>query len=682
MGVIMADTEQEKIKKARENIGNWFGWFDINIARANVSVEFLFEDQWSQEERRDYHDLRRPTLQFNKLYAYYKQIIGEQRQNTPNISLRAKDKDVNQQIVDLTEGLVRTIAYNSKNAIVYQTAFENALGRGYGAIQIKTDYESPNSFNQEIKLEAVEDARRAFFDPNALKPTKEDGEFCGVTYKMAKDKFTKLYPDIDYPRSFSTSYGDYEMEWITKDTIILCDYYYKKWFDKTIVQLEDGKTVDADKVEEYLKENYPKGRKPKIENQRKTKDYKIIYQKLIYNQIVEEKEMDAKWLPIVFVDGDSYFIRGRQYTKPFILYAMDAQRFLNVLVSNIAQAIKTGHVGKWVVDPKVYNNQQTKNVIQNPERASVLPMKTGEYNYIPPSELPMSQLNLLAGTDATFEALLGRYGTVRGADSNEQSGIAVAHKVRQGNISTFSYFDNLNRAVEQVGRVILDLTPIIYDTERDVIITGEDGKQRVETINQAGEFGQPVNPIKQVPYEIEVEAGSSFVMQKQENLQQLTNMMASIMQISPDSAAVLLPEIAKNLDLENTNQIVDLLTKTLVGYPSQQVISEQTGIQPPPQQANPQQQMAMQMQQVEMETKQEEAQAKMMDSRAKMVDAARRMHDSESQYHTANVKADAEIGKAKLDYMGKQQDMYHKGLERENEQLKNIVGSLSQGLQY
>ena len=65
-----------------------------------------------------------------------------------------------------------------------------------------------------------------------------------------------------------------------------------------------------------------------------TQDYKIMHYRLIQNQIIDFAEWPSKYLPIVYVDGDSYYIEGRQYTKSFIhRRARDAQKFINYVGS-------------------------------------------------------------------------------------------------------------------------------------------------------------------------------------------------------------------------------------------------------------------------------------------------------------------------------------------------------------
>ena len=58
--------------------------------------------------------------------------------------------------------------------------------------------------------------------------------------------------------------------------------------------------------------------------------------------------------------------------------------------------------------------------------------------------------------------------SMRPLEPNEQrtSGRAILARQREGDVSTFNYIDNLSRAIRHAGRVMVDLIPHVYNTER------------------------------------------------------------------------------------------------------------------------------------------------------------------------------------------------------------------------
>ncbi|HMI79399.1 MAG TPA: portal protein, partial [Ferruginibacter sp.] len=178
--------EAEVLKKAREDLVLWEGYFGENVTRGKDDMNFVLRDQWSAVERSEFTRLFKPAMTFNKLYDVTKKVIGEQRKNKPDLLVRSLTGKSTQKQIDLRADLVRTISYQSQNDLVYQTAFRSALMMGYGAFEISLEYENPTSFNQVVRYEIIPDSTRTAFDPAALKPHKGDGNFCSRQYVYTK----------------------------------------------------------------------------------------------------------------------------------------------------------------------------------------------------------------------------------------------------------------------------------------------------------------------------------------------------------------------------------------------------------------------------------------------------------------------------------------------------------------
>jgi hypothetical protein len=108
-------------------------------------------------------------------------------------------------------------------------------------------------------------------------------------------------------------------------------------------------------------------------------------------------------------------------------------------------------------------------------------------------------LNDIKGTTGIYDPSLGNR-------SNETSGVAINARERQTDVGNVVYIDNFMLAMRQVGRVLVDLIPKVYDTERQVQILGEDGAEATVTINKAmatdrlgDEAEEPIEVIDQNP---------------------------------------------------------------------------------------------------------------------------------------------------------------------------------------
>jgi hypothetical protein len=653
--------EMSVLTEANKHIGLWEQYFTENKTLGKSDMEFALRDQWTAIERGEFQRLFKPAMQFNKLYDPIKKIIGEQRRNTPDLKVRSLTGKATQDEINLRADIVRSVAYHSSNDIVYQTAFGNALLYGFGAFEICTEYETSHSFNQVIRYKPILNPAQCFFDPHAQMPHKGDGNYCGKYTVMSKDEFYATYPHIKHAVSYVSPQQLVDFQWETRDTITICDYYVKEWYSKIIYMLDNGDVVDQEEWDEIQKlykdaskENEAirqelEGRMPEIINERKTEDYRIKHYRLIKDKIIEFAEWPSKYLPIIFVDGDSYYIDGQQYTRSFIRNAKDAQRFLNYLGSEIAGQIKSNRREQWVVTPdnikgfeQIWRNPELQmGALQaNPDKATgQLPIK------VPPSEIPQSLLAHYQRATQDIKEIIGFFEANEGSESNEVSGIAVQTRAIQGSMAASVYFDNLNRAIEQGGRVVLDLLPTIYDTERNIVVTKRDGETKSLTINKNLPDNSTQNALTRGDFDIEIDTGPSFAVQKAQALQ----MFIQLVQANPQVFPLVADLIAKNLDMQYMPQVVDRL-KTLV---PEQILAKEEGRPPSPPKPNPQQQMMAMQQQLAQQQLMERAQELKIRQEKHELEKAKLALDAQkmmADMKIDGVKAQTENHKAELNF--------------------------------
>src|SRR3990167_2984407 len=372
--------ESEVLERAREDLVLWDGYFDENVVRGRDDMNFLLRDQWSAVERSEFSRLFKPAMTFNKLYDVTKKIAGEQRKNKPDLMVRSLTGRATQEQINLRADLVRTISYHSQNDLIYQTAFKSALYMGYGSFEIVLDYETPTSFNQVARFEIIPDATRTSFDPTALKPHKGDGNFCTRQYLYNKEEFYATYPWVMNAISYSDPRALLDYQWETRDTIVVCKYTRKEWYPLKVLLLTDGRSVTESQWEE-LKQKFDMQKSladssqvvgdiirkqiPEVHAERMSKDYKIRQYFLTQNQIIDFADWPSKHLPLIFVDGDSSYLNGKQYTRSFIHEAKDAQKFINYVGSEIAAEIKNRRREQWLGTAQ--NIQGNEQMWRNPE---------------------------------------------------------------------------------------------------------------------------------------------------------------------------------------------------------------------------------------------------------------------------------------------------------------------------
>lgn len=671
--------EKKVLSQAHEQITLWTAYFNENEKRGKDDMSFVLRDQWSNIEANEFTRLFKVKMQFNKLLDPVNKIVGEQRNNKPDLMVRSLTGHATQEAVDLRADLVRTIAYRNQNDLVYQQAFKSALLLGWGAFQVDVDYEHPTSFNKVIDYHLIPDPTKCTWDPSAIKPHKGDGNFCSRQYLFTKKEFAAAYPYITNPVSYVDPRTFLDYQWQTKDTIIICDYFVKEWFTSKILLLSDGRSVTEDEWEEIKKTEIKLKKElakdtvvvkdaildtiPEVTAERYTEDYKIMRYRLIKDQIIEFSEWPSKYLPIIFVDGNSHFVEGRQYTKSFVHEAKDAQKFVNFVGSEIATEIKNRRREQWIGTPD--NIIGFEQEWRHPEvQVAMLKAKpdpvTGQLpQKLPPWNMSPELLQEFQRGSQDIREILG-FSESQALQGRDISGKARRERKMEGSMATYVFMDNLNQAIEQGGRVCLDLLPYIFDRDdRHMVITKKDGRTDSILINKANPDGSKTNMIEGGDYDIEIDTGPSFAVQKEMALEFFQQTIAA----NPQTFPLIADLWAKNLDVQHMQQIADRF-KTMV---PPQILAEEEGVELPPQPPSPQEQMM----QLEMQTRQQEMAAKQQELNLKMeklelekqklaLDAEKAKINAQLDVfnHQANIQKSAvvhglENKKAEMDYTAK-----------------------------
>ncbi len=612
--------DREILEQARADMTLWDGYFSENIVRGKDDMNFLLRDQWSSVERAEFDRFLKPAMTFNKLYDTTKKVVGEQRKNKRELLVRSLTGNASQQQIDLRADLVRTIAYQSQNDLVYQTAFKQALQMGYGAFEILLEYENSRSFNQVIRYDIIPDVTRTSFDPTAMKPHKGDGNFCARQFVYAKQEFYATFPNVENPVSYTDPRLLLDFQWETRDTIVVCKYTHKEWYPLKILLLTDGTVVTEDEWRQMqpaieMKKQLAASASvlgqviqrdiPEIHGERMSKDYKMRQYLLTQNQIIKFTDWPSKHLPIIFNDGDSNFINGQQYTRSFIHDAKDAQKFVNYVGSEVAAEIKNRRREQWMGTPdnivgneQMWRNPELQNgiLIARPDpKTGMMPTKQ------PPWELSQTLLMQYQRGNQDIREILG-YSENEELQGHDMSGKARRERKTEGAMSAYIWFDNLSQAIEQGGRVVLDLLPVIIgDNERKMIISKSDGKTDSITLNKVSgqnQNGESIreNTLDTGDYDIEIDTGPSFAVQKEMALE----FLQQTLQANPQAFNLVADLWAKNLDVQFMPQLVERF-KTMV---PPDILAKEEGKPPPPPQPNPQEQMM----QAELQQKQQQLQ--------------------------------------------------------------------------
>ena len=531
-----------------------------------MDLKFLAGDQWPNEIRLQREAQNRPCLTINRLPQFVNQVANTVRVNPPAIKAIPAGGEATAELAEIYSGLMRQIQYRSNATNVFANAVYYAVACGIGHFRVVTDFADENGFDQEILIKRIQHPLSVFWAPGSVEPDRSDAEYCLVSEMIGRKEFQKRFPDAamtDFaaPADLNAESG---LFWANRDAVRVCEYWVKRPHERTIARLASGETVDITEVDpEEL-------RGLEIVAQRKVKSHKIEHYLLSGEEILEgPNQWAGRYIPIFPVIGSETSLETKVIRSGLIRFSRDSQQLYNFWRSAAAESIALAPRAPFLATPamiaKFKGQWDTQNTVSrpyllyepDPDVPGGRPMRE------PPPDIPAALVNESGMAADELKATTGVYDAALGAQSNEISGIAIRARESQGDISALHYQDNLMATLNHLGRVLIDLIPNIYDSERTVRIMQEDETHQPVRINVPvmGVNGKPmlINDLNQGTYDVRVKIGPSYATRRAE----AADAMLQFIQAVPQAASVAGDLVARNMDWPGADEIAERLKRML-----------------------------------------------------------------------------------------------------------------------
>ena len=541
-----------------------------NLAEAHDDLKFRVGEQWPEDVKRERESDGRPVLTINRIPQFIRGVTGDIRINRPAIRVRPVDDKSDPALARVLTGLIRHIEQVSQAQTAYTTAADSAAACGIGHFRIVSEYSDDDGFEQDIRIRRILNPFSVAWDPDAEALTREDAKYCFVTTRVPLDEFKERWPDARTSDFDSSDYDrDYLGDWWDGEGVRVAEYWCKKAVVKTLHMMTDGKVLDDAGLAKAKAEAAEEGTDtPEVKRTREARTHEIV--QYILNG-VEVIEGPVKWpgrhIPIVTVCGEEVHIGDRTVRSGVIRYAKDAQRLYNYMRST---AVETGALqpkAPFIATPNQIKGHETqwreanrRNVpylLYNPDRQA---LDAPQRQLPAPIAVGFEQEAAIAADD--MKATTGIYDASLGQRSNETSGKAILARQREGDVSTFVYADNLAKAIAHAGRILVDVIPRIYDTERVVRVLGEDDTDRFVRVNAAAMTpGGPrvLNDLAAGKYDVTVSTGPSYSTKRAEAAESMMQFVRAV----PGAAALIADLVAKSMDWPGAEQIAERLKRAL-----------------------------------------------------------------------------------------------------------------------
>ena len=531
-------------------------------------------NQWSEPDRMKREGEGKPCLSIDRTTPFVKQVTNEQRQNRPDIHISATGEDSTEAVAEVLTGMIRHIGEDSNSDQAIDTGFESMVRMGYGFVRVITEYESPTSFNQVLKVKRIPNAFMVKVDPSYVEADGSDIRWATIEEDVPLNEFRELYgskASAQAPAEAWVDVGNDVPGWATDDgaTIRLVEYYELKHVPVRIRQGSDGKGYAED-------EKVPKGVKIIKGRDRDSFRKEVRWWKLNALEVleggIEGKLTVFEYVPIVPIFGDELIINNERIYAGLIRHAKDVQRMINYWKSTQTYIIAMAPKAPWI-GPIGFRGEHEEEW----NKAAISGAATLEYEWwsqergqpMPEPKRDVSEPPIRAITEALgqseedIKAVLGMFDPSLGNNKGmaDQSGVAIKSLQSQGAIVNLHFADNLARALKLMGRILVKAIPKVYDTKRITRIIEPDGVTKMVTLNDVNIQGgiAKLYDVTTGTYDVVVTIGPSYNTKRQENLALLLGLLHEVPmigQIAPDI-------IVSQMDAPITKKLVARIQKGL-----------------------------------------------------------------------------------------------------------------------
>jgi len=565
-----------------------------NRIEALRDIEFANGEQWPTDIQKERRVENRPSLTINHTDTFVRRVCNALRETRPRIKAHPVSGEADGEVAEIINGLVRHIEESSKASIAYDVAGESAVRIGWGYARVHADWSDEKSFEQELRIVQIPNTFAVYMDPSAQMPDGSDAEWVIITEKMKRRDFKRKYPQEVLNDISGKGPGDDELAWESKHTIRVAEYFRITKKPEKLYEMQDGTTVFESELPDkdlMAKGGYDFARdandkpicRPSFRRQ-------IEWHKLNGCAVVDSRMLPGKYIPVARCEGIKLEMNGRVIRKGMIRDLVDTARMYNYWMTLLTEVVALAPKAPWVMaegqadghDEWDHANQRSYS------RLEYKPQLGPDGTMLPP---PMRQapVQVPAGiADAAQRAasdLMALAGMPHepGQDSAGQvvSGIAIQRRQSLSDISHFQFFDNQTLFVAQLGRILLDLIPHYYSTQRMLRIIGDDGLPTMTEVNapapdpELADVMKVKNDLTVGQYDVVMDAGPGYQTKREEGAAAMLELLRtplgnSIVKVGSDL-------IVRNLDFAGAGDLADRLAvttpeglqKAITGLPKQ-----------------------------------------------------------------------------------------------------------------
>jgi hypothetical protein len=590
------DSDEAVLQEAKDRFKRAMEWESAFRVLYIADVKFANGDsdngwQWPDAIRNARADMAnpRPCLTINKTANHVALVTDNGKRNQPSISVKPTGENSSFEAAQAREGIIRHIQYISSAGTIYEDAMESQTEGGIAYWRVNTCYVDDESFDQHIVIEPVRDQLGVVLDCDIKEKDGSDAKWGFVFDEMDRKEFERQYPHLDLPTA-STGLGD--DDWVRLNNIRIGEYYRLKFTDDELIYMEDVDGATAifkrsevpAKFRRQIAEAEREGSDIKVKR-RKVRTPQLQWFKIAGNKIVGRRDgkggsepLKGKYIPIVRVVGKERIIEGKLERKGIVRPLKDPQRMYNYNSSGQVEFGALQTKSPWIGPEAAFEGNTVAWNSANRTNAAYLTYKDWDSEHErqipaptrpdPPGASPafIEGMRIAA---SEMEMASGQYQAQQQNPNIERTPQAINAREHATDITAQPFVNNLAVAIRYTGKIILDLIPHIYDTERVIQILGKDGSQQsimikpdaetaYEEAKDRDDIAAVLNPTMG-KYEVQSDVGPSYATQRQE----AWNAFVQIVTGSPELINKIGDLMFKSADFPMADEIAERLKKDI-----------------------------------------------------------------------------------------------------------------------
>jgi hypothetical protein len=472
-------------------------------AREIDDLKFYNDDQWPEDIR----TLRagraaeggvpavpaRPCLTINKVKAPVLRVMNQERASDLGISIVPADDfeallgPIDDQEIELREGLTRRIQRTSEAADSRSWAFQRAAIAGRGYYRVLTRYMPGKTMQQEVVVARIFNQGAVKLDPTHEQPDGSDADWGFIGAWMPWERYLATYPKVEdeHGRTITNPFKGYDTDsdflslteqypgWFRSQrgptgeqikAVYVTEYIYCEYENRTLLEFADGHTAWEDEVDEAVADA--------AIDSRDVPERQFTHCVIDGCHILNKTEWPIPYTGIVKVLGEEVQpYDNERRVIGMVRPSRDSQQGFNAMVSKMVEVVAMAPIpaimmaeGQDEGFQQEYQAAMTRTLPVLHYKQTDLAGQQAPPPFAPPREAPIEPVGFalrmfaeaIQDTTATHDSALGK------SEKNVTSAKHAKMLTDETGMSTSGMLDNLTRSVRYEGLLINELLWHVY----------------------------------------------------------------------------------------------------------------------------------------------------------------------------------------------------------------------------